>query len=158
MSTSILIYIALSASILSLILAIYAVVASGKVRAWRKFFGTKSTPESLEDIIEQLVDKLKQLELNGQKTETTLEAALNQLSKATQHVAVVRYNSNGDDGGNLSFSAALLDAHQTGIVITSLHGRQQNRIYAKEVTNGTSESTLSEEERDVLISALTNKL
>lgn len=155
MSTTILVYSALGISILGLILAIIAFLSAGKIRAWRKFFGSDHEPENLEEIIEQLVAKLKQLEANGKQTEQTLEAITAQLATATQHVAVVRYNSNGDDGGNLSFSAALLDAHQTGIVITSLHGRQQNRIYAKVVSEGVSESTLSEEEKEVLIQALT---
>lgn len=155
MSTTILVYAALATGILSLIIAILAFLSAGKIRAWRKFFGSDHEPENLEEIIEQLVAKLKQLEANGKQTQETLEQVTAQLATATQHVSVVRYNGNGDDGGNLSFSAALLDAHQTGIVITSLHGRQQNRIYAKVVTQGVSESTLSDEEKEVLIQALT---
>lgn len=156
MSNSILVYIAISISVIALALGIFAVITTGKIRAWRKFFGKDSEPENLEDIIEQLVAKLKELERKGEDTSLTLEAVANQLTKATQHVAVIRYNSNGDDGGNLSFSMALLDAHQTGVVVTSLHGRQNNRIYAKVITKGTSESTLSDEEREALIQSITN--
>jgi len=158
MSVAVLTNISLVASILALILGFYAVFATGKIRAWRRFFGSSndSVPENLEDIIEQLVNKLKVLEAAGADTAQTLEATTNQLAKAIQHVGIVRYNGNGDDGGNLSFSVALLDAHQTGIIITSLHGRQQNRIYAKAVTAGASENTLSGEEREALILALTN--
>lgn len=156
MSATILTYISLVASILALILGCYVVVTTGKIRAWRRFLGKNNAPENLEDIIEQLVGKLTELEAAGHDTSKTLEAVANQLNKATQHVAIIRYNSSGDDGGNLSFSAALLDAHQTGIIITSLHGRQHNRIYAKVITAGSSENTLSEEEREALIQALTN--
>lgn len=158
MSTTFLTYISLAASILALILGIYAVIATGKIRAWRRIFGGENEPENLEEIIEQLVGKLKQLETDGENVSSTLEAVANQLNKATQHVGIIRYNGNGDDGGNLSFSAAMLDAHQTGIVITSLHGRQQNRIYAKVITAGASENTLSDEEREALIQALTHNL
>lgn len=156
MSPTILTYISLGASILALIAAIYAIVSTGKIRTWRQFFGGANDPENLEDIIEQLVEKLKELEAGGAMTASTLDAVANQLNKATQNVGIVRYNSNGDDGGNLSFSAAMLNAHQTGIVITSLHGRQQNRIYAKVITAGASENTLSDEEREALIQAITN--
>ncbi len=158
MSNSILAYISISISIIALGLGIFAVITTGKIRTWRKFFGTDSEPENLEDIIEQLVAKLKELEKSGENTSLTLDAVANQLAKATQHVGIIRYNGNGDDGGNLSFSMALLDAHQTGIVITSLHGRQHNRIYAKVITKGASESTLSDEEREALIQSLTNNL
>jgi hypothetical protein len=158
MSPNLLIYISLGTAVLSLILAIYAAVAASKVRNWRKFFGSKSdSPDNLEDIIEQIVDKIKQLDTQGINTSITLGNVARQLNTATQHVGIVRYNGNGDDGGNLSFSAALLDAHQSGILLTSLHGRQQNRIYAKVVVKGASESTLSEEEKEALVQALTNK-
>lgn len=158
MSATVLTYISLAVSILALILGIYAIVTTGKSRAWRKFFNSQNEPENFDDVIDQLVGKLELLETNGNSTAVTLESVANQLNKATQHVGIVRYNGTGDDGGNLSFSAALLDAHQTGIVITSLHGRQQNRIYAKVITSGASENTLSEEEREALMQALTNNL
>lgn len=157
MSPTILTYISLGVGILALIVAIYSIISTGKIRTWRQFFGGAHDPENLEDIIEQLVEKLKELEANGATTASTLETVANQLNKATQHVGIVRYNGNGDDGGNLSFSAAMLNAHQTGIVITSLHGRQHNRIYAKVITAGASENTLSDEEREALIQALTNQ-
>lgn len=156
MSVNVLVYVSLAVSGVALILGIYSAFASGKLRAWKKYFSSEHEPENLEEIVEQIANKLKRLDAESEKSATALEALANQLNTATQHVGIIRYNSNGDDGGNLSFSAALLDAHQSGIILTSLHGRQQNRIYAKVVTNGTSENTLSEEEREALIQALTH--
>jgi len=157
MSSNTLIYISLAAAGISLALGLYAAFTATKVRKWRKFFEDKEqAPENLEDIIEQIVDKIKELDTRSTQTSSTLETIAKQLNTATQHVGIIRYNGNGDDGGNLSFSAALLDAHQSGILLTSLHGRQQNRIYAKVVINGASESTLSEEEKEALIQAITN--
>ncbi len=121
----------------------------------KKYFRKENQPENLEEVVEHIIAKLTQLDDHAAKTSATLENISDQLNTATQHVAIIRYNSNGDDGGNLSFSAAFLDAHQSGIVLTSLHGRQNNRIYAKVITSGASESTLSEEEREALINALT---
>ena len=127
------------------------------MRAWRKFFANPNEkPENLEDIIQQIVDKIYQLDASNLQTEKMLDGINQQLNTATQNVGIDRYNGNGDDGGNLSFSTALLDAHQSGILITSLHGRQQNRIYAKVVTKGASESTLSDEEKEALVQAITN--
>lgn len=156
MSADILIYVSLGASALALALGLYAAIVAGKSRAWKKFFGNKNTgPENLQDMIDQIVEKIQEIDSHGLATAKSLQAVAEQLETATQNVGMVRYNGNGDDGGNLSFSAALLDAHQSGIILTSLHGRQQNRIYAKTVINGKSESTLSEEEKDALIHALT---
>lgn len=50
-----------------------------------------------------------------------------------QRSALVRYNPFGDTGGNQSFVLSLLNALGNGYVITSLHGRDNTRIYAKEV-------------------------
>ena len=158
MNANLLIYISLIAAGFSLAFSIYALITATKARSWRKFFGKNANmpePENVEDMLEQIVDKIKQLDGQATQTITTLESTIHQLNTATQHVGIIRYNGNGDDGGNLSFSLALLDAHQSGILITSLHGRQHNRIYAKLVTNGVSESTLSEEEREAVMQALT---
>ena len=156
MSATILAYIGLGVAGIALILGIYAIISVGQVRKWRKIFSGASEPETLEEVMEQVAKRLEQLHEASEQTTITLEAIAKQLNTATQHVGIVRYNGNGDDGGNLSFSAALLDAHQSGIVITSLHGRANSRIYAKVIMNGASEQTLSEEEREALIQALTN--
>ena len=155
MSATILAYIGLGVAGIALILGIYAIISVGQVRKWRKIFSVASEPENIEEVMEQVAKRLEQLDEASEQTTITLEAIAKQLNTATQHVGIVRYNGNGDDGGNLSFSAALLDAHQSGIVITSLHGRANSRIYAKVIMNGASEQTLSEEEREALIQALT---
>lgn len=146
---------------IALILGIYAVAASGQSRKLRQIFSGgnegENLPENLEDIIEKIAQRLKLIDDTNEKTALSLEAIVKQLNTATQHVGIIRYNGNGDDGGNLSFSAALLNAHQSGIIITSLHGRANSRIYTKVITQGTSEQTLSEEEREAVIQAITHQ-
>lgn len=156
MNTSILIYIALVASGIAIAVSIVALVSSGRSRAWRKVFGQSTDPKTLDEAMEIITNKLQTLETARKDITQTLEEVANQLNLATQFVGLTRYNSSGDDGGNLSFSLALLDAHQSGVVLTSLHGRQNNRIYTKQITKGASEQILSEEEKEALISAVTN--
>ncbi len=151
----------LGVAVIALVFGIYAVIASGQTRKWRKIFSGNDPddiPNNLEDIVEKIAQRLKLIDEANDKTALSLEAISKQLNTATQHVGIIRYNGNGDDGGNLSFSAALLNAHQSGIIITSLHGRANSRIYAKIITNGTSEQTLSEEEREALIQAVTHQV
>ncbi|HKG56390.1 MAG TPA: DUF4446 family protein, partial [Candidatus Limnocylindrales bacterium] len=69
-------------------------------------------------------------------------------------IGLVRFNPFEDTGGNQSFAVALLDAHGDGFVLSSLHGRGGTRVYAKALTNGRSESTLSGEESEALRLAL----
>ncbi|MBI2334405.1 DUF4446 family protein, partial [Candidatus Daviesbacteria bacterium] len=74
-----------------------------------------------------------------------------------QKVALLRYNPYGDTGGNLSFSAALLDGKGSGIVVTSLHSRSGTRVFAKSISAGKAEQNLSEEEQETLDMALRKK-
>ena len=62
----------------------------------------------------------------------------------------MRYNAFSDTGSNLSYSLAVLDENNNGVVLSSLYGREDNRSYAKPVENGKSTYQLSDEEKDVL--------
>jgi hypothetical protein len=76
------------------------------------------------------------------------------LSTAVRHVGLLRYDAFEDVGGRLSFSCALLDDHGNGVVVTSINGRQDTRVYAKPVSEGTSAYNLSTEEEEAIRSAL----
>jgi hypothetical protein len=155
MNAQILAIISLVLSGLAIIAGIYAIIAISKVRTWRRWFSDSNEhPENLEQIITSIATKIKALQ-SGQALHTEQLSGLKEtLSFAVQQTGIVRYNSQADDGGNLSFSLALLDAHRSGFVITSLHGRQQNRIYSKRIVNGESEVPLSDEERDAVFAAI----
>ncbi|MFT5222392.1 MAG: hypothetical protein ACI867_000693 [Glaciecola sp.] len=71
----------------------------------------------------------------------------------TSRVAVVRYDAFADMGGAMSFSAALLDEHDNGIVLTSINGRAETRTYAKPIIAGDSEHKLSDDERAAIAAA-----
>lgn len=71
-------------------------------------------------------------------------------SLASQKISIVRFNPFGDTGGDQSFSLAVLDAHDSGYVLTSIHGRQGTRVYAKPIDFGKSKYTLSAEEQQAL--------
>jgi hypothetical protein len=155
MNSSILLIIALILSIIALIAAIYSVITAGAMRRWRKFFNNQDEyPENLEEIITSIVAKIKTLEAGQEDHDKELDDLRNTLSYTIQNIGLVRFNSQSDEGGNLSFCIALLDNQHSGIVITSLHGRMQNRIYSKQIINGSSEVILSEEEQDAVFAAI----
>lgn len=70
-----------------------------------------------------------------------------------QKVGLVRFNPFKELGGDHSFSLAILDAQETGIVITSLHTRDRTRVYMKDVKRGKSSFELSAEEKKALSNA-----
>ena len=76
------------------------------------------------------------------------------LGRSARNLGLVRYDAFEEMGGRLSFSAALLNDHGTGIVISSINARAESRVYAKEVRGGTSDHTLSPEEQQAIAEAL----
>jgi hypothetical protein len=72
-----------------------------------------------------------------------------------QRVALKRYNPYHDTGGDQSFSAALLDGHGDGVILSSLHSRAGTRVFAKPVKGGKEASVqFSQEEGRVVESAM----
>jgi hypothetical protein len=66
----------------------------------------------------------------------------------------VRYDAFEDMGGQMSFSAALLDDFGNGVVVTAINGRTEARTYAKVVENGGSGHNLSPEEQEAISGAM----
>jgi len=69
-----------------------------------------------------------------------------QAARGISRIGVVRYDAFDDIGGQQSFSAALLDEHADGVVLTSITGRSGGRTYLKAIVGGDGVSMLSEEE------------
>jgi len=66
-------------------------------------------------------------------------------------IGLTRFNPFNDVGGNQSFILVLLDKSNSGVIITSLHNRDNTRVYAKQVKNGQGVGvTLSKEEKDAI--------
>jgi hypothetical protein len=74
-------------------------------------------------------------------------------------VGLVRYNAVGERASDMSFSLALLDAHKSGVVLSSLFNPQgQSYIYAKPVEKGISTYRLSKEEEQAIQQAIQNRV
>jgi hypothetical protein len=84
-----------------------------------------------------------------------MTAAEEQLDGAVAYRALVRYDAYGEMSGHQSTSIALLDAHRSGIVLSSILHRDQARLYAKRVEAGRgAELELSPEEQQAVRLAL----
>lgn len=68
-----------------------------------------------------------------------------------QKVGLLRFNPFKDTGGDQSFILSLVDATDTGVIISGLYSRSGLRWYAKKVENGKgAEHELSAEEKKAL--------
>jgi hypothetical protein len=112
-----------------------------------------STSDSLESTLSKHLARVEEVDTRL----TQLNAEYERLSitgaTASQKISVVRFNPFGDTGGDQSFSLAVLDAHDSGYVLSSIHGRQGTRVYVKPVDFGKSKYQLSTEEQQALTQA-----
>ena len=76
------------------------------------------------------------------------------LDGAVAYRSLVRYDAYGEMSGQQSTSIALLDATRSGIVLSSIHHRDQARLYVKQVRQGEPELQLSPEEDEAIRLAL----
>lgn len=77
--------------------------------------------------------------------------------KSVHKVGVIRFNPFKDLGGDQSFSVALLDGENSGVVISSLHTREGNRVYSKPVEKGKAVNyPLTDEEQEAISKANEN--
>jgi uncharacterized protein DUF4446 len=79
-----------------------------------------------------------------------MEVAEGRLDGAIACRALVRYDAYGEMSGRQSASIALLDAARSGVVLTSIHHRDQARLYVKQVRDGVGEIELSPEEEEAV--------
>ena len=76
------------------------------------------------------------------------------LDGAISHCGLIRYDAYNEMSGRQSTSIALLDSARTGVVLSSIHHRDQARLYAKQISEGKGELQLSPEEEEALRIAL----
>jgi hypothetical protein len=85
----------------------------------------------------------------------TVEA---RLDGAVTHHGLVRYDAYNEMSGRQSTSIALLDSRGSGVVVSSIHHRDQARLYAKQVVEGRGQLELSPEEHEAIRVALAGEV
>ena len=104
--------------------------------------------EALRDWIEEV----------GARLDGRLAAAEERLDGAIAYRGLLRYDAYNEMSGRQSMSIALLDATLSGIVLSSIHHRDQARLYAKQVRDGQAELELSPEEEEAVRLALAGEV
>lgn len=141
------------AALVALLLVVVLVQSarlSRAVREYRELVRDGDGGRSLHDLlagnasaIERASERMGEMEAMHALIETRTQRSL-------QHIGLVRFNPFDDTGSDQSFAIALLDDRRDGIVISSLHGRANTRIFAKPVADGTSPHNLSDEEAQAI--------
>lgn len=106
--------------------------------------------KNLENILFTHVKRVDSAMLEVNMLQKQCDALVKTTEGCLQRVGVVRFNAFTDMGSDLSFSVAILDAKNDGIVISSLFARDDSRVYGKPVLAGKSQYLLTQEEQQAL--------
>jgi hypothetical protein len=133
------------------VISIILWVKLSKMRKNYKRLLNGSNPVNVEELLMNIQQKqTNQIEQTAALT-TNVEAFKEGLKKMKSKVGIHRYNAFSDTGSDLSFSVAILDEYQDGVLLTGIHNREQTYIYAKPIQRGQSQYTLSPEEKEAII-------
>ena len=102
------------------------------------------------DLLHELAGLIRGIERDNRMTEKDIARLYTMLGYCIQKVAVVRYNAFHNVGSDQSFSVALLDNDDNGVVISGIFGRDSSTAYAKPVKYGASDYVLTEEEEEAI--------
>jgi len=140
-------------TLLCLFLSIFLALRLKKVRRQYALIRADGEPKDIFAVVNRAMQRIDTIEHRVDGVAAALEEHAAIARFAVQRFALVRYDAFEEMGGQLSFSAALLDDHGDGIVMTSINGRTETRTYAKPVKNLSSTHNLSDEERNAIATA-----
>ncbi len=107
--------------------------------------------KDLKNLLEEILKNIELRDAEIKELSKISESLQKEASKYLQRVGFLRYNPFKDTGGDQSFILALLDGNDNGLVLSSFHGREGTRIYAKRIKAGKGDNfALSEEEEKVI--------
>ena len=145
-------------SIIVIVLLIAFLVVLGKVislnKKYKRFMKKLGSSENLEEDLENYMYRVDRVEKQNADIMNQINGLDKDLKSCIQKVGIVRYSAFQDTGSDLSFTLALLDEHDNGVVFNGIYSREMSNIYAKPVENGNSKYTLSEEEQEAIKRAI----
>ena len=146
-------YVVIAIGSVAIILLLWNIILSVKLRKMslrQTVIMGDSTSESVEAAIVENVERAVEAAEKVKIMEKKLEELSRQLESCIQRVDIIRFKAFSDSGNDLSYSLALLNNKNDGLLLTGIYGRSESYTYAKPINNGESTYALSDEERQVL--------
>ena len=130
----------------------------GRIKKNQKVMLSGAKGQDLESIIVNSANRISTIESEIQDL-YSITSKVHALShKGLHKMGILRFNPFREIGGDQSFSMALLDGDNNGVVLSSLYSREGVRIYAKAIQKGNSQKyPLTQEEQFVINKASTEK-
>ena len=126
------------------------VIQMHRLKKKYKMFMDGKNAKTLEESIMSRMDQIDYLISSNEKNENEIKMIHQNLKGTFQKVGLVKYDAFQEMGGKLSFSLALLNQINDGFIINAMHSREGCYTYIKEIIDGNSIITLSDEEKEAL--------
>jgi len=161
-TTGIVALAAAATAIVTLALAVVLAVQLRRLRAAQRVVLGSGDARDLVEHAAELGHAFEALrayvEESALRLDSRLGTAEERLDAAIAYRGVLRYDAYNELSGRQSASIALLDATRSGIVLSSIHHRDQARLYAKQVRDGEADIELSPEEQEAVRLALAGEV
>jgi len=118
---------------------------------------TFTSGRHLDTVFQEYNQKLANHEDIFLKNDTRLSQIETRLRVGVDRAELLRFRAFENVGSDLSFAFALLNQEGSGVVLTSIHNRDESRVYAKPIKEGTSTYPLTGEEKEVIDRAMVGK-
>lgn len=154
------VFIIMGLSVITLLLFIISIILFSSVKKLEKKYRKMMRGVNNKNLEKALNDNLDNIEKALNKSEEAISECKNisdKLKGCVNKVAIMRYKAFEDVGSDLSFSIAILDSYNDGVIITGIYSRHDSTTYAKPIDKGISRYELSEEELHVLNEAINSK-
>ena len=110
-----------------------------------------TTAKTMQEVLTTLITKQEVNTKGIQALERSLHEVEEDGTLHLQRIGIVRFNPFSDTGGSQSFTIAILDGKDNGIIMTSLYARTGNRWYIKHIKAGSCmDVELSKEEHSAI--------
>lgn len=137
-------------AVLSLILIVSVFVSNSRLRRKIKRWQSIHQTADLEQVYANTKERIGELSRDLSQLDGKIAVLEDKLKSKVSTARVKRYNAFAETGSDLSFSVALLDDNDSGVVLSSIYGREESRTYAKPIYLGHSNYALTDEEHEVL--------
>ena len=131
--------------ILLVIILTFIVVKNNK--DYIKFMKKIGNGNNIDEMLKTYIKDVKEIKRDNSEIKAYYTKLDDDISSCIQKAGILRYNAFRDVGGDLSFTMALLDREDNGIVLNGIYGSESSNIYAKPIKKGQSTYQLSDEEK-----------
>lgn len=121
-----------------------------------KFVKKIGNGNNIDEMLKEYINSVENVQKTNKEIVNYCENIDKKVSTCIQKIGIVRYNAFKDTGSDLSFSLAILDDYNNGVVLNGIYARDSSNIYAKPVENGASKYVLSNEEKEAINRAINN--